>query len=107
MHPSTTADAPGPYGPPATVSTPRPGPGRDAESPLDIPSRGWWRIGQRVIGRYLDENLRLVAAGVAFYSLLGLFPAIAALVTTYDLAFDAAQIRGQLGLLAQTADLMH
>lgn len=99
MHSSTTADASGPYGPPATVSTPKPGPGRDAESPLGIPTRGWWRIGQRVIGRYLDENLGLVAAGVAFYSLLGLFPAIAALVTTYDLAFDPAQIRDQFDAL--------
>lgn len=47
----------------------------------------------------MQEDLGLVAAGVGFYSLLGLFPAIAALVTTYDLAFDAAQVRTQFDAL--------
>jgi membrane protein len=73
--------------------------GRDAKSPLAIPGRGWWRIGRRVLRRFMQENLGLVAAGVGFYSLLGLFPAIAALVTTYDLAFDPAQIQTQFDAL--------
>jgi hypothetical protein len=38
------------------------------------------QIGRRVLRRFMQENLGLVAAGVGFYSLLGLFPAIAALV---------------------------
>ncbi len=75
------------------------GPGRDAQSPAHIPLRGWWRISQRVFGRYMRENLGLTAAGVGFYSLLGLFPAIAALVTTYDLLFDPAQIQAQFDAL--------
>ncbi|NBC46896.1 MAG: YihY family inner membrane protein [Gammaproteobacteria bacterium] len=74
-------------------------PGRNAESPLVIPVRGWWQVAQRVLRRYMQENLGLVAAGVGFYSLLGLFPAIAALVTTYDLAFDASQIQSQFDAL--------
>jgi membrane protein len=75
------------------------GPGRDAGSPLRIPGLGWWQIGRRVIRRLMQENLGLVAAGVGFYSLLGLFPAIAALVTTYDLMFDASQIQAQFEAL--------
>lgn len=70
-------------------------PGRHADRPAEIPIRGWWRITQRVARRFFAEDLGLIAAGVGFYSLLGLFPAIAALVTTYDLMFDAAQIQAQ------------
>ena len=97
----------------AKISGPgsRAAPGRDAESPLQIPPKGWWRITQRVVGRYTRENLGLVAAGVAFYGLLGLFPAIAALVTTYDLVFDPTQIQAQFDALqalmpAQVHDLI-
>lgn len=71
------------------------GAGRQAESPLEIPVSGWWRILVRAAGRFGEENLGLVAAGVGFYSLLGLFPAIAALVTTYGLVFDPAQMQSQ------------
>jgi len=74
-------------------------PGHDAASPLAIPSRGWWHIARRVVRRFTQENLGLVAAGVGFYSLLGLFPAIAALVTMYDLIFDPAQIQAQFDAL--------
>ncbi|MBK1621302.1 hypothetical protein CKO42_23370 [Lamprobacter modestohalophilus] len=56
-------------------------PGRAAESPWVIPGRGWWQIARRVGRRFMNENLGLVAAGVGFYSLLALFPAIVALVT--------------------------
>ncbi|MBK5969133.1 ribonuclease BN/unknown domain fusion protein [Thiorhodovibrio litoralis] len=70
-------------------------PGEEAATPVQIPLLGWWRIGQRVTRRFFGEDLSLIAAGVGFYGLLGLFPAIAALVTTYDLMFDAAQIRSQ------------
>jgi membrane protein len=73
--------------------------GRDAQSPLQIPRRGWWNILQRVTQRFMGENLSLVAAGVGFYALLGLFPAIAALVTTYGLLFDPAQIQQQFNEL--------
>ncbi|MEA1052121.1 YihY/virulence factor BrkB family protein [Lamprobacter modestohalophilus] len=86
-------------------------PGRAAESPWVIPGRGWWQIARRVGRRFMNENLGLVAAGVGFYSLLALFPAIVALVTIYDLVFDVSQIQSQFdalgGLLpAQVHDLI-
>jgi membrane protein len=43
-----------------------------------------------------DDNLTLVAAGVAFYWMLALFPAIIAMVTVYALFADANQAREQL-----------
>jgi membrane protein len=74
-------------------------PGRSAASPLQFSFRSWWLISKRVVGRFLEENLGLAAAGVGFYSLLGLFPAIAALVTVYGLLFDPHQIQAQFNAL--------
>lgn len=91
MHASTTAVA--------RSTEDNTGPGRKAESPLVISGRGWWQIARRVVRRFMQENLGLVAAGVGFYSLIALFPAIAALVTTYDMAFDPAQIQTQFDAL--------
>ncbi|MCF7984192.1 MAG: YihY/virulence factor BrkB family protein [Thiohalocapsa sp.] len=73
--------------------------GRRAGTPLQIPLTGWWHILRRVARRFGQENLGLIAAGVGFYSLLGLFPAIAALVMSYGLLFDTAQIQSQFDAL--------
>src|SRR5688500_8150074 len=43
-----------------------------------------------------NDNLTLVAAGVAFYWMLALFPGIIAMVTVYALFADAGQAREQL-----------
>lgn len=74
-------------------------PGRHARSPVQYSWRSWRRIARRAGGRALEQNLGLAAAGVGFYSLLGLFPAIAALVTTYGLLFDPNQIQSQFDAL--------
>jgi membrane protein len=42
----------------------------------------------------------MIAAGVAFYALLAIFPGIAALVSLYGLFFDAADVEQQMSLLA-------
>ena len=83
----------------APTSNDRETAGREAYTPLQIPRAGWWRILGRTASRFQDQNLALIAAGVGFYSLLGLFPAIAALVTTYGLVFDPAQIQNQFETL--------
>jgi len=43
-----------------------------------------------------DDRVLAVAAGVAFYGLLAIFPAIGAVVSLYGLFADAATIRGTL-----------
>ncbi len=57
--------------------------GQSAKQPNHIPLRGWWDIAKRIIKQMSRDNLSLVAAGVAFYALLAIFPAIAALVSVY------------------------
>jgi membrane protein len=76
------------------------GRGRDAGSPLQIPLSGWTDIGWRVVAGIGNDRLLAVAAGVVFYGLLALFPAVTALVSSYALFSEAATIAGHLKALA-------
>lgn len=62
--------------------------GRGARSPREIPRRGWWDILRHTRAEVGRDNVSLVAAGVAFYALLAVFPAIAAVVSIYGLVAD-------------------
>ena len=75
------------------------GRGREAGTPKDIPARGWKDILWRVKGQIKEDRLSIIAAGVAFYGLLAVFPGLIALVAIYGLAFDPAQVEQQVGAL--------
>ncbi|TNF22646.1 MAG: YihY/virulence factor BrkB family protein [Rhodobacteraceae bacterium] len=71
-------------------------PGRDAAHPRDIPLSAWKMIAGRVWHQIGDDHIGLIAAGVAFYGLLALFPAITALMAIAGLIFDPAQFTGEI-----------
>jgi Virulence factor BrkB len=73
-----------------------PGRGREARAPTQIPRPGWKDIVLRTYQEVQDDRLLALAAGVAFYSLVALFPALAAGVSVYALFADAATIAGHL-----------
>ncbi len=73
------------------------GRGREAARPGEIPKPGWRDILLRTWREQSRDNLSLVAAGVAFYAMLALFPAIAALISIYGLLADPAQLQSQIG----------
>ena len=75
------------------------GRGRSAGSPFTIPARAWKDIFWRTYTQIGDDRLLAVAAGVVFYMLLALFPAITALVSLYGLLADPTTINDQLSLL--------
>lgn len=77
-----------------------PGAGRSAVSPIELPAQGWWSVLMRVYTQIGEDRILAVAAGVTFYALLALFPAIAAFVSIYGLFADPAAIEGHLALLA-------
>jgi membrane protein len=57
----------------------------------------------RQVGADLSaHNTTLVAAGVAFYALLAIFPALIAMVLVYALVADPADVAGQLAPVLQT-----
>src|SRR4051794_24467930 len=57
--------------------------GRFARQPSEIPAAGWKDIFLRVYQNIGRDRIVLVAAGVTFYCVLALFPAIAAFVSLY------------------------
>ncbi|MBX6425121.1 MAG: YihY/virulence factor BrkB family protein [Variibacter sp.] len=62
--------------------------GRRARSPLEIPRRGWKDILWRTYEEANRDRVMAVAAGVVFFALLALFPAVTALVSSYGLFTD-------------------
>lgn len=68
-----------------------------------MPDRGWpfWKaILLRVYQQTGDDRVLALAAGVVFYGLLALFPALTALVSSYALFTDASTIGDHLSNLA-------
>ena len=76
-----------------------PGRGRRADTPHQIPPRGWKDIVKRTIKEFRDDNVALVAAGMTFYALLAFFPGLTAFVALYGLFADVADARRQLDAL--------
>lgn len=74
--------------------------GRAADRPGQIPSGGWRDIALRVKNEISSDNLSMIAAGVAFYGLLAIFPAIAAMVSIYGLIADPQTVQQQISQLS-------
>jgi membrane protein len=76
-------------------------PGEQARKPQDIPRQGWFQIAKRGWAEAKTDQVPLLAAGVAFFGFLALFPTLAAIVGLYGLFADPATITQQLGSLLQ------
>ncbi len=66
--------------------------GRDATHPTEIPPKGLIDVAARIWQRQGDANLSLIAAGIAFFGLLSLFPAITAGVALAGVIMDRSMI---------------
>jgi membrane protein len=71
-------------------------PGGAAKQPTEIPPRGWLQVAKRGWKEAKADNVPLLAAGVAFYAFLAIFPALIALVSIYGLFADPATIADQM-----------
>lgn len=76
------------------------GHGRSADTPSEIPPRGWKDILLRVYDNISEHRVLALAAGMTFYGLLAIFPALAALVAIYGLFADPASITAHLDSLS-------
>ena len=70
--------------------------GRTAESPRQLPARGWKDVLVRVKDESKRDHVMLLSAGVAFFGLLALVPALVALLSVYGLVADPDRIDDQL-----------
>ena len=87
------------------------GAGSQAASPRQIPPRGWRQVLGRALRDSQQDGISLLAAAVAFYGFLALFPALIALVTLVGLVADPRTITEQMqnltvGLPAATRELI-
>jgi len=73
-----------------------PGRGRDAHTPSDIPRAGWRDILLRVWKKISEDNVALVASGVALNTLLAVFPAMAVLASVYGMFASPAQVAKEI-----------
>jgi membrane protein len=75
------------------------GRGRGATNPGEIPWRGWSDVLWRTYEQVQEDRILSIAAGVVFYALLALFPAITALVSLYGLFAQSSTIQEHLAFL--------
>jgi membrane protein len=68
------------------------GRGRLAESPSEIPAKGW----KDIVFRVIPTSDSRLAAGMTYYTLFAIFPALAALVAIYGLFADTGTIAKHL-----------
>ncbi|MBV7411086.1 YihY/virulence factor BrkB family protein [Maritimibacter sp. DP1N21-5] len=75
--------------------------GRHARTPTQIPAKGWKDIALRLKSEMARDHVGLIAAGVAYYALLALFPAITALMALGGLVLEPPEVTAQLETLTQ------
>lgn len=71
-------------------------PGEQAERPGEIPKAGWWQILKRAWAESKKDNVSMLAAGLAYFAFLALFPALIAAVLVYGLLADPAEVQQQV-----------
>jgi membrane protein len=56
----------------------------------DLPPRAWWQIVYRAVVKGLQDEVGTLAGGVAFFAILGIAPALIALLALFGLTTDPA-----------------
>lgn len=75
-------------------------PGGQADRPSQIPLRGWVQVAVRGWRESTADQVPMLAAGVAFFGFLALFPAMVAFTLIWGLVADPATVTEQTAALA-------
>lgn len=70
--------------------------GRFAQGPGDLPVTGWRDVFMRIYGNLSSHRILAVAAGVTFYVMLALFPALASFVSLFGLYAEPRTVIAEL-----------
>lgn len=76
--------------------------GRDATRPSEMPAQGWKAVLKRTAASIKEDHVQMMAAGLAFYAMLSIFPALIALISIYGLVADPADVQQQIESIAAT-----
>jgi membrane protein len=93
---ATKRPAHDPDRPPAGAPSAAELPGIHAEKPTEIPWRGWKQIVKRAWAENKADNMPIIAAGVAFFGFLSIFPALIALLSLYGLVATPETVARQV-----------
>ncbi|MGY1638078.1 YihY/virulence factor BrkB family protein [Geodermatophilus sp. SYSU D00742] len=83
-------------GPPPGSPSEQQLPGVTAESPTQIPLRGWKQVVKRAWAENKADNMPIIAGGVAFFGFLAIFPALIATISIYGLVASPEQVTEQI-----------
>ena len=75
--------------------------GHQAGSPLEISKDSWIEILKRVNEERVSDHVGIIAAGMAFYGLLSIFPIMIAVVSIYGFFADPTEVPKHLQYLAE------
>jgi HAD superfamily hydrolase (TIGR01509 family) len=73
--------------------------GTNARSPWQMPLAAWVQVAKRTWAETSNDNVGLIAAGVAFYGFLALVPLLGAIVLSYGLFADANTVTSNMTTL--------
>src|SRR6478752_10660423 len=76
--------------------------GHQAETPKNIPPRGWWQVTRRSLREVGNDHISMIAKGVAFSWFLALFPGLIAAVSIYGLVTSPSEVEAQVTNLASS-----
>lgn len=79
----------------STTAGERP-PGSQADSPAEIPAKGWLQVTKRSLKEVGEDNLTLIAGGIAYSWFLSLFPMMIAAVSIYGLVVEPSEVQAQV-----------
>lgn len=79
-------------------------PGDVPERPAELPRTVWWKVLRRTVAEFKDDRVQDLAAGLTYYAVLSVFPALIVLVAVFGLLGrdDAAALVGSLVVLVPT-----
>jgi membrane protein len=66
---------------------------------FEVPNVSWWTIVTCTWQRMSEDNLSALAAAVAFYALLSIFPTLTAVVSLYGLVADPTMVERQVAAM--------
>jgi len=61
--------------------------------------RDWWKVLKGIFGGLGEKKVSLMAAGVAFFAMLALFPSITATISLFGYVADPVVVQDNLGML--------
>ena len=96
QHPQPDADRP-----PKNAPSEQALPGVHAEKPTQIPLKGWKQIVKRAWAENKADNMPIIGGGVAFFSVLAVFPALIALISLYGLVASPESVAKQVESLSK------